>query len=81
MKLWDVAGHTERGSLKGHKRAIRALAFSSDGAVLASAAEDNTIKLWDAASGNERMTLADHSDMVTCVAFAPGWPEPRVGGL
>ena len=33
------------------------MAFSSDGAVLASAAEDNTIKLWDTAGGKERATL------------------------
>ena len=72
VKLWDVAGRSERATLKGHKKTIRALAYSPDGTLLASASEDNTIKLWDAASGTVRATLEGHADMVTCLAFAAG---------
>jgi WD40 repeat protein len=69
VRLWDVAGRTERAALKGHKEAIRALAFSSDGAVLATAAEDGTIKLWDAAGGPQRATLAGQRQGGDIAAF------------
>src|SRR5262249_5276838 len=57
--------------LKGHEGTIRALAFSPDGATLASASEDRTVKLWDVAAVKERLTLRGHNDMVWALAFSP----------
>ncbi len=43
--------------LKGHAAEVVALAFTSDGKILASAARDERLKLWDLATGQERFTL------------------------
>jgi WD40 repeat protein len=38
-------------TLTGHQQAIQAVAFSTDGATLASAAGDRTVKLWNVKTG------------------------------
>jgi len=55
--------------LAGHQKEAWALAFSPDGALLASGSDDHTIKLWDVDSERELLTLTGHSQTVTALAF------------
>ena len=50
---------------------VSAVAFAPDGATLASAGDDGTVKLWDPATGHELRTLTGHQGGVSAVAFAP----------
>eukprot|EP00873_Tetraselmis_striata_P035522 jgi/Tetstr1/455786/TSEL_042583.t2 len=64
------AGKAFTGSLAGHTGVVLAVAYSPDGASIASAADDGTLRVWDAATGKQRARLTGHTATVTGVAFA-----------
>ena len=50
---------------------VWSVAWSPDGARLASADDDHTVRVWDAASGALLRTLAGHTNLVSSVAWSP----------
>jgi len=67
-------------TLVGHSNAVTSVAFSPDGATLASGSEDKTIEMWKLDAGKRWYTLTGHSDWVTCVAFSPDGTTLASGG-
>ncbi len=80
IRIWDVATGALLLKNTGHRRGIVAVAFSPDGAVLASASADETVKLWDGATNQELRTLTGHQGTVRSVAFSPDGKTIVTGG-
>jgi WD40 repeat protein len=69
--LWNPADRSRLAVLQGHDGPVRTLAFSRDGALLASAGEDATIRVWDVAAAALRTKLEGQPDRIETVAFSP----------
>jgi len=64
----------------GHSDAIRAVAFSRDGKLLATGGEDNTIKLWNVATGRLIQNFEGHTDFVRSIVFSSAGNTFASGG-
>jgi WD40 repeat protein len=72
IRVWrmEEAPHP-RLMLAGHVKEAWTVAFSRDGTVLASGADDSLIKLWDVASGRQLAAVVAHEQTVSGLAFSP----------
>lgn len=69
--VWNLRQKREATRLRGHTRAVHALAFDVEGKYLASASQDATVRLWEISTGLERNVYRGHKDSVLTAAFAP----------
>ncbi|MDN5768092.1 MAG: TIR domain-containing protein [Humibacillus sp.] len=69
--LWDLPTGRLRAQLPGHDDAVRALAVSADGAVLASAGAEGTIKTWSLPQGRLARQIGAGKERVLSIAFSP----------
>jgi WD40 repeat protein len=60
----------DRITLSGHSGVVRDVEFSPDGAHLASASDDGTVRLWNAANGRLERTLRGHRESVASVSYS-----------
>lgn len=58
-------------ALDGHLGDVYSIAWSPDGARLATGGSDQKIRLWDAESGTAVCALRGHKDEVRCVTWSP----------
>jgi WD40 repeat protein len=59
-------------TFEGHTGTVGALAFSPDGNLLASGAQDDpVVRIWDLSSGQALQTLSGHTDWIRSLAFSP----------
>ena len=75
VRLWDVDNGQIKDTLPEHTIWVRSVAFSPDGATLASSHMDNTMRLWDVTSGRIKikntLTLPGYIVWSGSVAFSP----------
>jgi eukaryotic-like serine/threonine-protein kinase len=70
IRVWDAHSGLEIMALAGHDANVIAVAFSPDGAHLASVSYDNTLRRWDARTGQKAMSIRAHSTKVNGLAFS-----------
>ncbi|MCY3668522.1 MAG: T9SS type A sorting domain-containing protein [Gemmatimonadetes bacterium] len=69
IELWDVDSGQLKATLEGNQ--ITSVAFSPDGATLASGSWDTTIRLWDVDSEQLKAILKGHMERINSVSFSP----------
>jgi WD40 repeat protein len=70
-RILDAASGETTAYLIGHTIYIRDLRFSPDGASIATASYDHTVRVWDARTGQSLHVLNGHSDRAIQAAFSP----------
>jgi len=70
-RLFDTATGRPEGVLVGHEDTIDDLAFSPDGARIATASWDATVRVWDRSTQRTLQILRGHNGRVFAVTFSP----------
>lgn len=75
VRIWSARSFHHVAFLRGHRFGVSALAFSPDGAWLASGGDDGALRLWDMRSFEEVACFAEqweaHQPQVRAVTFSP----------
>ena len=81
IAIHDVEDTDPLVLLRGHRGHVLAVAFSPEGATLASTGADGWVRLWAVADGRELARLAGHSGGGRGVAFSPDGLTLASGGF
>lgn len=80
IHLWHVGTGKDLAPFKGNKRAMPALAFSSDGARLATGGWEGELRIWEVPTRKQLQLCVGHTKMVRCVAFSTDGKQVYTGG-
>ena len=80
LYLWDLPSGRQIRTLEGHRGAIRSLALSGDGRLLASGSADQTVRLWELISGKTLFTLPMAKTYNPLAALSPDGRLLALGG-
>lgn len=81
LRLWDVeTDDTPSRLLEGHSEFMGDVAFSPNGAILASSSLDGTVRLWDVTTGENISVLDVQNHLVSDVEFSPDGSLLAVSG-
>ncbi|PSB50284.1 hypothetical protein C7B77_22960 [Chamaesiphon polymorphus CCALA 037] len=69
VMLWGMDSKTPLSILTAHTQAVKTLAFSPDGKVLATAGDDGSIHIWDLEHRQLTQTLSAHRWTISGLAF------------
>ena len=88
IRLWDLHSRTKVATLRsemhqrtGHDAIAMSLAFSPDGALLASGHVDGLVRLWDVSRGEEIAVRLRHESLVGALTFSPDGATLASGSL
>jgi len=70
IRLWQIKDSKQLMSFRGHTDYVRSIVFNSDGQILASSSEDQTVRLWDIRTGQCVKTLQGHTGRVWSIALS-----------
>ena len=71
IESWDEQVEQRATSIEGHRAVVSALAFSSDGRLLASGSKDGTLRVWSVMEGREAFAPLETCSGIVALAFAP----------
>ncbi len=71
VEVWSAGNGKIKRKLEGHTRAVVGLAYSADGATLATGSLDGTTRLWKSADGTLQDTVRGGGGQVALAANAP----------
>ena len=70
LQIWEVESGKQIGICEGHKGKLIDVAFSPDGATIATSAHSEPARVWNTASGEMVGTLGDQSHPASTVIFS-----------